>query len=318
MEEKIVDYSIIVPVYFNEGSLKETYFQIKRLVIEKNNNLKGQVIFCEDGSKDNSFHILKKIKERNQEDNIKIIKFTRNFGQTAAIYAGLKHTNSKCYIIISADLQDPVYIINKFLDKFYLENNDIVCAVRETRKDNFFSRASAKIAFSVLKKIVFANYPKGGTDFILISKRVRDLMLSIDDASPWWTGEIFWSGFNISFIKYERKKRKHGKSQWTFKKKFLFFTNIFLGFSSLPIRFFSITGALVAISGFVYAFYITITRLFFPENFVYGWANIMVIILILSGIQMIMIGIIGEYVWKVLSQTRKRPLFVIDKIIDEL
>ena len=216
----MIDYTIIVPVYFNEGTLDDLINQIDSKVFKKNKNLTGQVVFCEDGSNDRSYEKLKIIKEL--WPNVKIIKLTRNFGQIPAIYASLSKIKSKAYIIMSADLQDPVELINDFLFFHFKEGFNIVGGERESRKDSFISTIGSKLFYKLLSKLSFPNYPLGGFDFVLISNKVRNLILEMNQSDPFIQGEILFTGFDSKFIPYNREKRISGKSQWSLSKKILY------------------------------------------------------------------------------------------------
>ena len=198
------DYSIIIPVYCNAESLDELMSQIDNKVIKNNAELNGQVIFCDDGSTDNSFQKLIEINKSYR--NTQIIRLTRNFGQIPAILAGFNTTKSKVYIVISADLQDPVELINDFLNHHFKNKFEIVYGERIGRADSLTSKIAAKFFYKIISKLSFPNYPAGGFDYFLISKRVRDLVLKMNQANPFIQGEILFTGhkskgFNIKEVK---------------------------------------------------------------------------------------------------------------------
>ena len=282
----MLDYSIIIPVYCNEGSLVKGYEIIKKKILDSNPNLYGEVVYCEDGSNDNSFKELNTLKLSYPKENIKIIKFSRNFGQAAGVYAGLKNSNSKSYIIMSADLQDPVELINDFLQFHFRDGFQIVIGEREGREDPFVSKIIAKVAYKLINKINFSNYPLGGIDYLLIGEKVKTLMLEMNDSNPFWQGEILWSGFPVKFIPYFRKRRELGKSTWTIGKKITYFIDGVFGFSFFPIRILTLIGFVISFLGFIYAFYILIAKILGFGTFVFGWAPIMVVILLLFGFQL--------------------------------
>ena len=310
----MIDYTIIVPVYCNEHSLKFLFEKINNEVIEKNKNLKGQIVFCDDGSTDKSYEILVDLNKNHS--NVKVIKLSRNFGQASGIYAGLSNMDSKSYIIMSADLQDPVELINQFLDVYFDSDYQIVAGVRKSRKDSLLSIFLSRVSFWILKKLSFKNFPPNGFDFVLISKRVRDLMIKINPSDPFWPGDILWPGFKVKFIPYNRLERSFGESKYTLSKKITTFLDGIIGFSYFPIRFMSFIGILVFLVGLVYASYIFLAKIYGLGNIEYGWAPIMIIILILGGLQMLFLGIMGEYIWRTLSQSRNRPKYVIEDILE--
>ena len=157
--------------------------------------------------------------------------------------------------------------------------------------------------------------PLGGYDYVLLSERVKQHLILNQESNNFWQGQILWTGFNTKFISYNRQQRLHGKSRWSFHKKIKYLIDGILGYSYLPIRIMSISGLIISIAGFIYALIIILERIFGNVPFK-GWAPIMVLILILSGIQMLMLGIIGEYLWRTLDQIRNRPKYIIDQIYE--
>ena len=158
--------------------------------------------------------------------------------------------------------------------------------------------------------------PKGGFDFILISSKVKNEILDDLEADFFLQGKILWTGYDIKFIPYKRRKRKEGLSQWTFSKKLKWFIDAVMSYSFFPIRFISFLGVVIALMGFIYAVVVFFQRIF-TDDYIYGWAPIVILILILSGFQLLMLGVIGEYIWRTLSQTRNRLKYVIEEIIED-
>jgi dolichol-phosphate mannosyltransferase len=314
-KEKSVDYSIIIPVYQNEGSLNDVFHKLKDNVIDKNPQYSCEIIFIDDGSTDNSFQVLNNLYE-NYPELIVIVKLTRNFGTYPAIIAGYEKARGDCLINISADLQDPPELINEMLSSYFNENFNIVICHRESRDESAYRSITSKIFYGTIKKYCFPNMPKGGFDFILISHKVKKEILNDLEADFFLQGKILWTGYKIKFIPYKRMKRKEGKSQWTFSKKMTWFIDAVMSYSFFPIRFMSSFGAFIAFLGFLFALYVLYQRLF-TENYIYGWSPIVILILILGGFQLLMSGVIGEYVWRTLSQTRSRAKYVIDEVIEE-
>jgi len=307
-------YTIIVPVYFNEGELLNTFNELKNKVIDKNPDLKGEIIFIDDGSKDQSFFELLEILKHNAS-LVKVIKLTRNFGQDSALLAGYHHSTGECIINISADLQDPPELINDMLKYYFDEKYQIVICTRDGRDESFIRKITSRFFYYIMRLLCFPNMPKGGFDYILISKVVKEIIFSKNEASFSWQGSILWSGFDIKFIPYKRRERLIGKSRWTFAKKIKMLIDGILAYSYFPIRAMSVIGLLVAVSGFIYALDIIIEWFFGNVPFT-GWAPIMVLILVLSGFQMLMLGVIGEYLWRALDQVRNRAPYIIEKIYE--
>ncbi|MFC2135034.1 glycosyltransferase family 2 protein [Bacteroidota bacterium] len=307
-------YSIIIPVYQNEAELSTTFNELKMKVVDKNPVLKGEIIFIDDGSNDRSFNELLEIYKSNT-DLVKIIKLTRNFGQLSAMLAGYDHAKGDCIINISADLQDPPELINDMLQYYFQEEYQIVICTRKGRDESFMRKFTSRIFYKLMKVLSFPNMPEGGFDFALISRKVKEIILAKNEANFSWQGSILWSGFKTKFIPYHRKERLLGKSTWTFSKKIKTLIDGVLAFSFFPIRMMSILGIIVASLGFLYALWIIFAWYLGDVPFT-GWAPIMILLLVLSGFQMLMLGIIGEYLWRTLDQVRNRPPYIIEKIYE--
>lgn len=309
-----ISCSIVIPVFCNELNIEPTFNKIHDVVIKKNPHLKFEIIFVDDGSYDNSLEKLIELK-KSHEGLIKIIKFTRNFGQVNAIYAGYSRAKGKCIVNISADLQDSPELINEMFKYHFEENYPIVICTRSDRDESFARRTTSKMFYAAMRKLSFSNMPAGGFDFLLIDQKVKSLLLSNMEANAFWQGQILWTGYKVKFIPYTRQKRELGESKWTFSKKLKYLIDGVLGYSFLPIRLMSILGLLISLSGFIYSIFIVIAK--FTGNVPFqGWAPLMILVLLLSGFQMLMLGIIGEYLWRTLDEVRRRQAYVIESFYD--
>ena len=309
-----IDYSIIIPVYYNEGMLKATMDSLKKEVIEANRDYNCEIIFVDDGSADGSLKELLEIKKSNS-DIVKIIKFTRNFGQINAITAGFRFAEGKCVLAISADGQDPPELINDMLKYHFQDNYEVVLCTREGRDESFYRVITSKFFYFLMKSLAFPNMPAGGFDFFLLGKRALDVFLKNQDATPFIQGQILWMGFDTKKIEYKRRERKVGKSKWTFGKKITYLIDGILNYSYFPIRFISVIGLCVATLGFLYAVVVLVSKIVWG-NPLKGWAPLMIVILVLCGTQMLMLGIIGEYLWRAFAQVKNRESYVIDRIYE--
>lgn len=306
--------SIIIPIYFNELSINKTYHVLKKDVLDKLPNLgfDYEIICIDDGSKDRSFEILKELKSKN--DKIKIIKLSRNFGSINASLAGIYKSSGDCLSLLSADLQDPPAIIIEMLGKWQ-EGYKTCIASRQSRNDPIISKFFSNLFYKIFRKIALKDMPSGGFDLFLIDRQVIDLIKNSNEKNSSFLGQIIWSGFKTFEIKYTRQKREDGKSRWTFAKKFKYFIDYIVAFSYTPIRFVSIFGIFISFCSFIYL--VVIIYNYFNNNIeIRGWASIFSLILFTSGVQMASIGIIGEYIWRSLDQTRNRPNYIIDEIIE--
>ncbi|MEZ4877539.1 MAG: glycosyltransferase family 2 protein [Flavobacterium sp.] len=303
--------SFVIPVYRNEGSLIPTFTIIKDLVTK--NKFEYELIFVNDGSDDNSFEELKELFKI--DSNVKVLSFSRNFGQVAAVIAGLKEVTGDVVISMSADLQEPIELIEQMVQKWQ-EGNEIVICHRTDREDGFIANNTSKI-FYKLMKYVNPKMPNGGFDFLLLDKKAVNVLNQIDERNRFFQGDVLWLGFNTAFIPYRRIKRAIGKSQWTLSKKIKYFIDGLLNTSYVPIRLMSFLGLCFSFVGFLYSLIIIYSR--FVNNTPFnGWAPIMILLLIIGGMIMVMLGIIGEYVWRAYDETRKRPIYIIkDKFVNE-
>lgn len=309
-KDDIPDFAVIVPVYCNQDSLDELVFRIQNKIF-KDSKLNGIIVFCDDGSTDNSFEKLKNIIKNNQKVNL--IKLTKNFGQISAIYASLETIKAKSYIIMSADLQDPVELINDFLFHHFKDGYEIVGGERVSREDGLLSKFAPRIFFKLLSKLSFPNYPLGGFDFFLISQKIRNIMLKSKQADPFLQGEVLLSGYPSKFIPYSRMKRPFGSSKWSFSKKVKYFIDAIMGYSYFPLRLMSVFGVFLFFSSFSFLIYIFASKILGFGEMPIGWASLMVVVLFLGAIQMIFLGVLGEYVWRILSQVRNKPNYIIEE-----
>jgi len=305
----LVKFSIVVPVYFNERNLPD--FVPKLLALKNEIKYELEIIFVDDGSKDNSFKILTEFKEKNPEI-IKIVKLTRNFGAPAAAQAGIKYATGDCVGKINADLQDPPEL---FIDmiKHWEKGFKAVFAVRKDREDTIPSKIASKGFYSLLRRHAISDYPEGGFDFFLIDKKIVEEFNQIKEKNTNINTLIFWLGFDYVTVPYTRKERKKGKSKWTFSKKSKYFVDTFVGFSYFPIKILSLLGIVFAVASFSYGIYIFYNWLVGNIQ-VEGWTTIMIILTFTAGIQMTMIGVLGEYLWRTLDEVRKRPSYVVDEV----
>lgn len=309
-----VDYSIVIPVYYNEGCLIPLMRSLTAAVFQANPDRVCEIVFVDDGSGDGSFNELRQI-QKEFPVLVTIIKLTRNFGQGSALLAGYTHAKGKCVISMSADGQEPPEMINDMLRAFFNEDYEVVICNRIGRNESFYRKVSSHIYYYLLKKLAFRNMPKGGFDFYLLGRRALDALLRNTDAHPSYPGQILWMGFRTKLIPYCRRERLAGVSRWTFGRKFTSALDGVMGYSFAPIRVMSLVGCIFSLLGFAYAGLILIDTLLLG-NPVKGWAPLMIVVLVIGGFQMIMLGIIGEYLWRTLAQVRRRDMYLIDAIYD--
>jgi len=269
-------------------------------------------VFFDDGSTDDSLSEILQLHER--DSNVKVITFTRNFGQMAAMLAGFRQSSGDAVINISADLQDPVEVIPKMIESW--ENGaEIVICHRIDRDDPIMAKLFSRVAYGVLR-ISLPQMPSGGFDFVLMDRKVMDAFNTIDVRHRFFQGDLLWTGFKTTFIPYTRLKRTIGKSQYNFSKKMKNFLDAVIDASYLPIRFISLLGIITSALGLLYSVSIFVAWLQGKTPFT-GWAPIMIVILLVGGMIMVMLGIIGEYIWRINEEVRKRPNYIIRNTFDK-
>ncbi len=299
--------SYVIPVYNNAGSLVPTWEAIRALFDGPLAAHKCEVIFINDGSKDASLEEIRGLAAA--DSRVLALSFTRNFGQLSAMLAGYRQARGDAIINMSADLQDPVELTAEMVSKWHA-GCEVVVGYRQEREDSLPARLFSKLAYAAVRA-GNRNVPAGGFDFVLMSRSALDVFLSLKGRNRFFQGDVLWAGFPTAFLPYVRRRRAVGKSQYTFSKKLKLFFDFALDSSYLPIRAMSFCGALLAFLGVLYAALIIGSWAFNRTPFT-GWAPIMVVLLMTTGALMLMLGIIGEYVWRILDEIKDKPMYVID------
>lgn len=300
--------SLVVPVFRNMETLAEVHKQIIDIRLKCFPHLEIEIVFVDDGSPDGSWDELKRLYLLDPT-HVVLVKLSRNFGQVAAILAGYGTARGDAIITMSADLQDPVDLIPQMVSGW--ENgNEMVIAHRVSRDDDFISTQFSKLAYGIAR-CSNPRIPDGGFDFLLISRRAANIILGFKGRHRFFQGDVLWLGLQSLFIPYVRKRRLHGKSGWTISKKFKYFTDLLLDSSYFPIRLMSALGFVTAMIGIAYVLIILIQ--WFRGNTPFtGWAPIMVVLLVIGGLIMMMLGMIGEYLWRIYDDVKMRPLYIVE------
>jgi dolichol-phosphate mannosyltransferase len=302
--------SIVIPVYFNEPNLSDTIPQLLALGDELP-DYRLELVFVDDDSKDRSLEILLDYRERFPEQ-IKVVKLTRNFGTMAALQAGLTVATGNCVGVIAADLQDPPELFLE-MTRHWEQGVKAVFAVRSDREESLLQKSLSNLYYALINRFAVPGYPPGGFDFFLVDRQVVEDVKKIHEKNTNLMTLIFWLGYQAVFIPYVRRKRVKGKSRWTLAKRVKLFVDTFVSFSYFPIRLFSVIGIIYALLSFTYGLFIFISWLTFGIP-VQGWVPMMLVLTFTAGLQMTLLGILGEYLWRTLDEARGRPLFVIDKV----
>lgn len=305
--------SIIIPVYFNEENLLPLYTDLKEKVLDHLENLDYELVFVDDGSKDNSYNVMKELKKL--DDKIILVKLSRNFGEHSAILAGLSQCTGDFAVRKAADLQEPSEIILDMITE-YNEGNKVVVAVRTDRDEPAMQKMFSNLYALMMKKLALHNYPNGGFDSFLIDRQVIDLLISMKEKNTSLHGQVLWTGFQTATVSYVRLKRDVGKSRWTLSKKIKLVTDSLLGFSNFPIKFITAIGFLISFITFIW-FIVVVVQKCMGIIDTEGYTSLLLVQLMGFGIVMLSIGIIGEYICRIYDASRNRPPFIIDKQKDE-
>jgi dolichol-phosphate mannosyltransferase len=303
--------SIISPFLNESGNIENYINSLNGFFLNK--PYTAEVILVDDGSTDNSIELLQSQNFGNYE--IKVIKLSKNFGAQAAVRAGISHATGDYITFLPADLQDPLDLIDRSLEVVEQKRADIVYAFRKTTNNSFFESVFSEFYAFMMKKFVSPKFPGKGFDIVFFNKKVKeDLNRNIELNSSIQL-QILTLGYSSENVYYDKRERKVGKSKWTFSKKMKLFIDSFVAFSFAPIRLVSMVGILFFIIGTAWTIYIILRKLLF-DDLAAGWPALMSILMVGFGITNISLGIIAEYLWRTLDASRKRPLFIIDEIID--
>ena len=299
--------SIIAPCYNEEETIEPFLRRIEEILTQINEPY--EIVFINDGSKDNTLNVLLNAKQNFK--NIRIINFSRNFGKEAALTAGLDKARGEAVIPIDVDLQDPPELIKELVAR-WREGYDVVLAKRADRtSDSFAKRVSADLSYKLNGKISNVDIPNNVGDFRLMSKRTVEALKQLPENQRFMKGLFAWVGFKTTVIEYAREKREAGQSSFNGWKLWNFALDGITSFSTLPLRIWLYIGALVSFLSFLYGSFIILKTLIFGVDLP-GYASLAVIMLFLGGIQLIGIGILGEYIGRIYSESKRRPSYIIE------
>lgn len=299
--------SIIIPVYFNEMNLHDLYEDIKSKVLNQLDTY--ELVFVDDGSKDSSYEVMLELQK--MDSNIRCIRLSRNFGSHAAILAGLNECTGDCAVMKTADLQEPSEILLEMFESWKSGFN-VVLAVRSDRNESLLQKFFSNSYYKLMRRFVLKEMPLGGFDCFLIDRKVIEVLRLMDEKNTSLMGQILWSGFKTNSIYYTRLKREKGKSRWTLSKKIKLVIDSVLSFTHLPIRVMSVVGLTFFMISIIWSSVIVYLKLF-GEIQLEGWTTLMVFNLFSSGLILLTLGIIGEYLWRNFDATRNRPVYIVEQ-----
>ena len=299
-------------MYFEEDVAMECYERVKD-VLEKI-DYEHEILFINDGSKDNTLNILKEI--ANEDKKVKVISFSRNFGHQAAVTAGIRFCSGDSAVIIDADLQDPPELIFEMLDKWE-EGYKVVYATRKKRKgESAFKLITAKMFYDALNNFSDVDIPKNTGDFRLVDREVIDTIKNLPEHNKFLRGLFSWVGYRQTPIEYERQERFAGKTKYPFKKMFKLAKDAIIGFSTKPLEMVGALGIFSIILSFVILVYSILSFMFKWNHLTAGWTSIMVTITFFTGVQLLCLWIIAEYISRIYDESKNRPEYIIEEKIN--
>ena len=312
--ERPIDLSIVVPLYNEEGNVRALVERIVGIAQRLPGVQRYEIVLVNDGSRDGTLERIRE--EMRRHPDVVLVNLSRNFGHQIAATAGLDIAQGQAIVLMDGDLQDPPELIEQFVER-WRAGYDVVYAVRRTRKgESAFKLFTASLFYRIIKRLTNVSIPVDTGDFRLMSRRVADALKRSRERHRFLRGMVSWVGYNQIGIEYDREERLSGETKYPFSKMLKFAIDGITSFSDVPLRFASYLGFCVSGAAFVYAIVIIIFKAFHfgtPE-FARGWSSTMVVILFLGGVQLIGIGILGEYIGRINDEVKARPLYLISDI----
>lgn len=301
--------SIIIPAYNEEAALEPLYQRLRGLM-EKCDSYDFEILFVNDGSRDKTLDILKEFSKK--DDRIAYVNLSRNFGKEIAMIAGLDHTTGDATVIIDADLQDPPELIPKMIE-YWEKGYDDVYARRNSREgETWFKKKSSEWFYRILQKSTHIPIQVDTGDFRLLDRRCIEALKQFRESQRYTKGMFSWIGFNKKEITYDRDPRIAGETKWNYRKLFNLAFDGITSFTIAPLRISTIFGFIISFVAFIYILIVVIKTLIYGAD-VNGYPSLMAVILFLGGIQLLSLGVIGEYVGRIFIETKNRPLYFVEE-----
>lgn len=305
--------TLVIPMYYEEKVAEECYKRVKENLV-KLENYEYEIIFVNDGSKDRTLEILEKIAE--EDINVKVISFSRNFGHQAAVTAGLQYVTGDAIVIMDADLQDPPELIPDML-KLWEQGNEVIYGKRKSRDgESIFKLFTAKMFYKTLNALSDVEIPRDTGDFRLVDRKVVETINALPEHNKFLRGLFSWVGYKQKAFEYERKERFAGETKYPLKKMLKLASDGIISFSTKPLKLVGALGMISIIISIVLLAYAFVSYIFNLNNISAGWTSIMVVVTFFSGIQLLSIWIIAEYVGRIYDETKQRPQYIVDRKIN--
>ena len=297
--------SVVVPVYFNAGTLPQLAARLRAIASAADYEV--EAIFVDDGSGDASWDAIHAI--TSEWTAARGIRLTRNFGSQMAILAGLTECTGDAAAVLSADLQEPPELLPDMVAA-WRRGAAAALAVRRSRPEGWATRTAARLYYRTLRRLAFEDMPPDGFDCFLIDRSAVDFLVDNREVHTSLPGLLLWSGFATALVPYDRVARAEGRSRWTLTKKLKYFLDSVISFSYAPLRWMSLAGTLLALLSFAYAGFLVFFKLVHGQT-IQGWTTTMVVLAFLSGVQLMSLGVLGEYLWRTLDAARARKGFLV-------
>jgi glycosyltransferase involved in cell wall biosynthesis len=305
--------SIIIPCYFNAENIPQTTMTLLDLEKTFPEKTEFQYILVDDGSKDNTWSEMLKFKTK-YPDKVTLVKLAGNVGSYNAILAGMEFAKGDVCTMLAADLQDPPELIPQMFD-YWLKGIKLIICNRSDREEGLLQKLFSNSFHYLIRKLGNKNLPPGGFDLVMFDISLNNEVVRIKEKN---TNTLFllpWLGYEYVTIPYVRRKREVGVSRWTFSKKVKLFIDSFVSFSFFPLRLISVSGLLLGLASLIYLFILLILKLQ-GKITIEGWSMMMAVILLTASFQMVALGVLGEYIWRILDQVRNRPIYVVEELKD--
>lgn len=304
-EKKDFLLSLVIPLFNEEENIQPLYDAIDKAT----KGISIEIIFVDDGSKDKSLAIIKNLSQK--DDRIQYLSFSRNFGHQNALKAGIDYSKGDCVISMDADLQHPPELIPSLIEK-WKEGYEVVYTIRKyDRKTAFLKKITARLFYGIIRSLSKTKIEKGTADFRLLDKKIIKEIKALKENYLFLRGMVSWMGFSQSRITYIAPERQAGKTKYSFRKMIKFAFSGITSFSTKPLQLSTFFGFLIAGAAFIYALYAIIASTFTDVVIEKGWTSVIVSVLFIGGIQLIMIGILGEYLGKLFIENKRRPNYII-------
>ena len=303
-------YSLIIPIYNEEETIPELYRRVSDVMDSLDDSV--ELILINDGSRDRSLNLMRELQER--DARVCYISFARNFGHQAAVTAGLNFARGQVIVVLDADLQDPPELIPKMIESWQAGYHVVYAQRTKRKKESWFKRLTAYVFYRLLRQLADVDIPADTGDFCLMDRQVVDILNSMPERNRYIRGLRAWIGFRQTAVKFERDPRFAGEVKYTFKKSLALGINSLVSFSKIPLRLSTYLGLFSALIALLMALLVLYWRLQQPDSPVTGLATILIAVFFLGSVQLISIGILGEYIGRIYEEVKGRPAYTIAEI----